>query len=68
MPLTKRRRQQLMTWHLAIRVPDSVPVNRAGRFMARLLKYLLRTWGVRCTAIKDTEIEPCTKMHESAPD
>jgi hypothetical protein len=42
-------------WILTIDLPADV-VN-SGQVMARVLKHLLRTWGVRCTAIQEGEEE-----------
>lgn len=39
------------TWILTVRLPACV-VN-PGRYTARILKWLLRVWGVRCTAIDE---------------
>jgi hypothetical protein len=39
-------------WVLRIRLPAGLP--NPGRFVARLLKYLLRTWGVRCVALGES--------------
>ena len=41
------------TWILTVRVPRDV--QNAGRFVARLLKHLLRTWRVKCTALKESD-------------
>jgi hypothetical protein len=35
-------------WLLTLELPPGLP--NAARFVARVLKHLLRTWGVRCTA------------------
>jgi hypothetical protein len=39
------------TWLLKIELPANVGDRR--RFVARMLKYLLRTWGVKCVALID---------------
>jgi hypothetical protein len=55
MPLSEKRLAQIQlrerTWYLEVRLPAGLP--NVGRFMARVLKYLLRTWGVRCIALRD---------------
>jgi hypothetical protein len=53
MPVSKRQRDSASTWTFKFRLPADVPVHRAGRFVARVLKYLLRTWGVKCVAVRD---------------
>jgi hypothetical protein len=55
MPIPKRKIDAERTWTIQVRVPSDIPIHRAGRWMARLLKYLLRTWGVRCIAVRDSE-------------
>lgn len=37
-------------WLLTIELPP----DGDGRFVARLLKYLWRTWGVRCQAVEES--------------
>ena len=51
MPLSKRRREALLIWTITVRLPRDVA--NPGRFVARMLKHLLRVWGVRCVAIRD---------------
>ena len=29
-------------------------IGNTGRFVARLLKHLLRAWGIRCVALRET--------------
>ena len=43
------------TWFLKVELPRDVA--NGGRYMARLLKHLLRTWGVKCVALLDTPQE-----------
>jgi hypothetical protein len=45
-------------WTFTVEPPPDVG-DRGGRFVARLLKHLLRTWGVRCVAVLDA--------HQSTP-
>jgi hypothetical protein len=40
-------------WFLVLELPPDVP--NAGRFVAKLLKHLLRTWNVRCRAVSEPE-------------
>jgi len=38
-------------WTLTLELPPEASAgDRGGRFMARLLKHLLRAWGCRCVA------------------
>lgn len=46
------------TWLIRVHLPAGV-VN-GGRFMARLLKHLLRAWGVKCVALLDAAQETHT--------
>lgn len=39
-------------WFFTLELPAGV--DHPGRFVARVLKYLLRTWGVKATAIHAT--------------
>jgi hypothetical protein len=42
-------------WIFTVRLPAGLP--NPGRFVAVILKHLLRRWGVRCTAIgRDAEV------------
>jgi hypothetical protein len=43
------------TWLLKVQLPANV--QNSGRYMARLLKHLLRAWGVKCVALLDTPPE-----------
>lgn len=44
-------------------------VRNTGRFVARLLKHLLRTWGVKCVALEESaEIRQLQKIVESLAD
>jgi hypothetical protein len=38
-------------WTIRIELPPGT--DNPGRFVARLLKHLLRTWGCRCVALAD---------------
>jgi hypothetical protein len=49
--MEKRRREQELTWTVQVKLPADV-VN-PGRFMARVLKGLLRRYRVRCVALMD---------------
>jgi hypothetical protein len=37
----------LSVWSFTVRLPKDVNAERTGRFLARLLKHLLRRWSVR---------------------
>jgi hypothetical protein len=39
-------------WVFTVQLPAGVP--NPGRFVARLLKHLLRTWDVRCLAVGES--------------
>jgi hypothetical protein len=43
------------TWVFRVEVPPGV--RHGGRFVARILKHLLRTWGVKCTAVLEAPPE-----------
>lgn len=51
------------TWTFRVELPADVA--NGGRFVARLLKHLLRAWGVRCTAVLD---EAAVGTHRIAQD
>jgi hypothetical protein len=36
-PLSKRKREQLTTWTIRVRLPSDIPLHRACRFLAGLL-------------------------------
>lgn len=48
---SERKRTELQTWTIQVKLPPDV-VN-PGRYMARVLKALLRQYRVRCIALKD---------------
>jgi hypothetical protein len=37
------------TWTFTMQLPAGI--GHGGRFVARILKHLLRTWGVKCVAV-----------------
>jgi hypothetical protein len=52
-------------WIFTIELPAGVA--NPGRFVARLLKHLLRCWGVRCTAVLEApKEEPSGEHHRDA--
>jgi hypothetical protein len=53
-------------WLLRVELPTDVP--NPGRFMARVLKHLLRAWGVRATAILEAPPDPPHKSADATPD
>ena len=50
------------TWTFRMQLPADVP--NAGRFVARLLKHLLRVWRVRCVATIDVQQMQAAKPEE----
>jgi hypothetical protein len=48
----RRQQEQLLTWTIQVRLPPTV-ASHAGRYMAKVLKALLRRYGVRCLALRD---------------
>jgi hypothetical protein len=51
-------------WTFTVELPDGLP--HPGRFVARLLKHLLRTWGVQVLAVRDEPACPPTTMAQDA--
>ncbi len=43
-------------WTFTMELPAGVA--NGGRFVARVLKHLLRAWGVKCVALRDAEPAP----------
>jgi hypothetical protein len=54
-------------WLLQSQLPTGL--WNSGRFVAHLLKHLLRTWGVRCVAIRDPEtpMPLCSRCRSALP-
>jgi hypothetical protein len=44
------------TWLFRVELPPGV--RHGDRFVARILKHLLRAWGVRCVAVLEAPEEP----------
>ena len=51
--MTQNDAKSLEKWVLTVTLPPGLPAP--GRFMARVLKHLLRTWRVRCVALRESE-------------
>jgi hypothetical protein len=43
-------------WTFTFELPANV--TNGGRFVARILKHLLRVWGVKCVALRDAPPQP----------
>jgi hypothetical protein len=57
MPLTTRQREALRVWSITVQLPRDLP--NPPRYFARVLKHLLRRWGVKCL-----RLEPNPAEHE----
>jgi len=55
MPWTQRKADAERTWTIQVKLPPQVEPQRAGRFMAMVLKRMWRWFGVKCVVAKDTE-------------
>jgi hypothetical protein len=53
-------------WVFRVELPADVA--HGGRFMAKLLKHLLRCWGVRCVAVLDIPADQVSETHQLAQD
>ncbi len=51
-------------WLFRVELPPDV--THGGRFMARLLKHLLRAWGVKCVAVLNESAKLATATHQLA--
>lgn len=54
------------SWLFRVELPAGV--EHGGRFMARVLKYLLRAWGVKATAILDAPPDVAAATRQPAQD
>lgn len=51
-------------WIFTMQLPAGLA--NPGRFVARVLKHLLRTWGIRCSALEESaEVRRLRKLVES---